>query len=220
MCIHVVTSLLHSHTFYTTRGWCPKKNFSIKNYLIFEKIENWVPKRDNFEVQLRRLEVLTVGWFVCVGSCLSFLGINELDFIKHGYWIIVQLHHRRNLWSSNCWWGGWCQGTLNTEPSFHLHCCALTQVHPIPLSSPCHYTVCILIPSTRCHLTVTSFSPHCRFIIPRCTITFCFHCSYFPFVKTCIESNLELRSFGGRSYKMDVASTLMLHPRSLGSGVC
>ena len=30
---------------------------------------------------MRRLEVLTVGWFVCVGSCQSFLGINELDFI-------------------------------------------------------------------------------------------------------------------------------------------
>ena len=37
--------------------------------------------------------------------------------------------------------------------------------------------------------------------------------------KCVLKVSPELWSFGGRSYKTDVASTLMLRPHSLGSGV-
>ena len=71
-----------------------------------------------------------------------------------------------------------CQGTLNTESPFHLHCCALTQVHHTSPSSPHHFTVHILIPSTCCHLAVTLLSFH----RPLSYRHFCFRCSYFPFI--------------------------------------
>ena len=52
------------------------------------------------------------------------------------------------------------QGTLNTESPFHPHCCALIQEHHTSPSSPHHFTIHILIPSTCCHLAVTLLSFH------------------------------------------------------------